>query len=100
MSAQAWPAGVTSDIDSGKVAACRLFGGAKQAVIRFGVYNKTALDRLDDLTAGDYRDYGRKPPGVGVTGARTDYDVLTAHFSDVAYVLHDIVREEDRVAAR
>lgn len=74
---------------------------AKGIVIRFfGAYSETAPDDLAALLTDDYQDFGHRPPGRGVAGAREDYDVFTAHFSDLFYLLHDLIREGDRVAVR
>ncbi len=75
---------------------------ANKALVRcfFAVFTDCDPSRLEDLLADDYRDHGHDPVGIGVQGARDDYDLLTATFDHIRYELHDLVAEGDRVAVR
>lgn len=73
-----------------------------KALIRsfFKIYSDRDPSRFEALLTPGYRDHGHDPAGVGIKGARDDYDALTATFDDIGYDVQDMVAEGDRVAVR
>ena len=75
---------------------------ANKAIVQrfFAAFNDQTPDVFDEVISPDYVDYGHEPPGRGPQGARDDYDGGRSVFSNVAYVIDDMIAEGDRVAAR
>jgi predicted ester cyclase len=66
----------------------------------FAAFNDQTPDVFDEVISPDYVDYGHEPPGRGPQGARDDYNGARGAFSNVAYVIDDMIAEGDRVATR
>jgi predicted ester cyclase len=75
---------------------------ANKAVVQrfFAAFNDQTPDVFDEVISPDYVDYGHEPPGRGPQGARDDYNGGQGAFSNVAYVIDDMIAGGDRVAAR
>jgi hypothetical protein len=72
----------------------------KAVVQRFlSAFNDQAPDVFDEIISPDYVDYGHQPPGRGPQGARDDYNGGRGAFSNVAYVIEDMIGDEERAAS-
>ena len=75
---------------------------ANKAIVQrfFAAFNDQTPDVFDEVISPDYVDYGHEPPGRGPQGARDDYNGARSAFSNVTYVIDDMIAEGDRVATR
>lgn len=64
------------------------------------VYNQGREDVLDEIISPDYLDYGHNPPGRGIEGAKADFRSGQGIFSNVHFVIGDLIALGDQVVVR
>jgi hypothetical protein len=66
----------------------------------FDCYTNGRPEDFDECVAPEYLDYGHTPPGIGLAGARDDYENAVKKAGGlIAYTIDALVADGDMVAA-
>jgi hypothetical protein len=75
--------------------------GSEEAVRKFfDCYTNGRPEEFDECVAPEYVDYGHEPPGIGLAGARDDYEnAVKRAGGPITYTIDALVADGDVVAA-